>query len=79
MEITRTAKPIKKTADLTVWHCSGCGVVHMSVGEMVVSFDRDEFAKFVETAVDIHYTGWSGQADGGSIIDLSAANSETLH
>lgn len=79
MEITRTAKPIKKTADLTVWHCGGCGVVHLSVGDKVVSFDRDEFTKFVETAVDIHYSGWSGQANGGSIIDLAAANSETLH
>ncbi len=79
MEITRTAKPITKKADITVWHCPRCEVVHMSVGEKIVSFNRDEFTKFVETAVDIQYSGWSVQANGGSIIDLVAANSETLH
>ena len=79
MEITRTAKPVKNSAELDVWHCPGCGVVHMSIGEKVVSFDRDEFAKFVETAVDIHYSGWPVNADGHSILDLAAVSSDTFH
>jgi len=58
MEITRTAKPAKRTADLDVWHCPGCGVVHMSMGKTVMNFSREEFAKFVGSVVDIHYTGW---------------------
>lgn len=79
MQITRTAKPITRTADLTVWHCPGCGVVHMAVGEKIVSFNRAEFTKFLESAVDIHYSGWAGPADGISLIDLASANNGTLH
>lgn len=68
MEIMRTARPTRDMADVKIWHCAGCGVVHMSVREMVINFDRDEFSAFTEQAVDIHYSGWQGRE--GSIIDL---------
>lgn len=61
-------------ADVTVWHCGGCGVVHMSVGKMVLNFTRDEFANFTEAIVDINYSGWP--VPGDSIIDLIEHDAE---
>jgi len=74
MEITRTARPARKMANVTVWHCAGCGVVHMSLGKMILNFTRDEFANFTETVVDINYSGWS--VPGDSIIDLIEHDAE---
>ena len=70
MEITRTAKP-RNMASVTVWHCAGCGVVHMSVGQMVLNFTRDEFANFTEAVVDINYSGWAAVSGEHSIIELA--------
>lgn len=58
MQITRTAKPAREIADVKLWHCRGCGVVHMSVGKAVLNFDRKEFADFAQAVVDINYSGW---------------------
>ncbi|MBK7392752.1 MAG: hypothetical protein IPI64_05535 [Chloracidobacterium sp.] len=67
MEITRTARPAGNMADVKIWHCGGCGVVHMSVKDKVLNFDREEFAMFTEAVVDINYSGWQSEH---SIIDL---------
>lgn len=77
MEIIRTAKPDKRIADVRVWHCGGCSVVHMAVGKMVLNFTRDEFAEFADAVVDINTAGWGG---GGnySILDLAAMNRDDL-
>jgi hypothetical protein len=72
MEITRTAKPGKKMADLKVWFCEGCAAVHMSIGEAVINFDREEFSKFTESIVDINYTGWTPAWNEHSILDLAS-------
>ena len=58
MEIMRTAKPVREMADVKIWHCRGCGVVHMSVKGMVLNFNRQEFATFTDAVVDINYSGW---------------------
>ena len=70
MEITRTAKSAKKMADLNVWHRTGCGVVHMSIGETVLNFSREEFSKFAESVVDIHCRGWYRTGEEHSVLDL---------
>ncbi len=67
MEITRTARPAGNMADVKIWHCDGCGVVHMSVKDMVLNFDREEFVTFTQAVVDINYSGWQSEH---SIIDL---------
>ncbi len=57
-------------ADLNVWHCPGCGVVHMSVGKTVVNFTREEFSKFADSVVDIQCSGWYRTGEEHSVIDL---------
>ncbi len=79
MEITRTATPSRNMAELDVCHCPGCGVVYLSIGEKVVSFDREAFAKLVETAVDIHYSGRGALSVEYSILDLAAMDRDDDH
>lgn len=67
MEITRRVRPARNMADVKIWHCSGCGVVHMSVKDMILNFGREEFPAFTEAVVDINYSGWNSEH---SIIDL---------
>jgi len=69
MEITRNVKPSREMADVKLWYCAGCSVVHMSVKEMVLNFTREEFATFTESVVEINYSGWQ-PADPFSILDL---------
>lgn len=67
MQITRTAKPNKEMAEIKLWHCAGCGVVHMSVKGTALNFSREDFAAFTEAVVDINYcAGWHAP---GSVID----------
>lgn len=66
MEITRTAK--RKLAEVKIWQCRGCDVVHMSVAGMVLNFSRDDFAAFTEDVVSINYSDWT--SNGKSILDL---------
>jgi hypothetical protein len=72
MEITRIAKISSNMANITVWHCGGCGVVHMSVGKMVLDFTREEFANFTESVVDVNYSGWAPVSREHSILDLAS-------
>lgn len=72
MEIKRTVRPVRQMADIKIWHCGGCGVVHMSVKDMILNFDREEFAAFTEAVVDINYSGWHSEH---SIIKLSGHDS----
>jgi hypothetical protein len=69
MEIKRSAKPAREKADVKLWYCVGCGVVHLSVKDFVLNFPREEFAAFTESVVEIHYSGWES-ADPFSVIDL---------
>lgn len=69
MEITRTAKPKKEMADVKLWYCVGCGVVHLSAKDIVLNFPREEFAAFTESVVEINYSGWP-KLNPFSIIDL---------
>ena len=73
MEIVRSAKPMRDTANVKLWHCSGCKAVHMSVRDMVLNFTREEFAAFTEAVVDINYSGWDVHS---SLLDLSEHDAE---
>lgn len=68
MEITRTARPSRRLKNVKMWHCGGCGVVHMSVGKMTMDFTQEEFSNFAETVVDIQYSVWRRREE--SIINL---------
>lgn len=75
MEIIRMAKPNREKADVKLWHCAGCGVVHMGVKGMVLNFSREDFAAFAEAVVDINYCG--GWPSSGSVIDLIEHDAES--
>lgn len=51
MHILRTARPIENS--VSIWPCHGCGVVHLKVQDTVVDLNRDDFATFAETVVDL--------------------------
>jgi hypothetical protein len=73
MEIVRSARPMREMADVKMWHCGGCRVVHMAVKDIVLNFTREEFAKFTEAVVDITYSGWEAET---GILDLVEHDSE---
>ena len=75
MEITRAAKPLREMADVKLWHCAACGVVHMGVKGMVLNFSREDFTAFAEAVVDINYGG--GWPSSGSVIDLIDHDAES--
>ena len=79
MEITRTAKPVRNMANVTVWHCSSCDAVHMSVGKMVLNFTREEFADFTEAVVDVNYSGWARVSGDHSLLDLAMIGPDGEH
>lgn len=74
MRITRTAKPPRKLADVKLWHCTGCAVVHMSVKDMVLNFTREEFSAFSDAVVDIECTSWP-VTEGRVLLDLDEHDS----
>lgn len=76
MEITRRTESAKEIADVKLWHCAGCGVVHMSVKDMMLNFSREEFWAFTETVVEINYCGWQ-KANPSSLIDLGEHDAAT--
>jgi hypothetical protein len=65
-------------AEVNIWHCRGCGVVHMAIGEKVVNFTRAEFAEFAGAVIDINYSGWSDIDMPLSLVS-AVAESETVH
>jgi len=79
MEITRTARPLGKKADLKLWICQGCDVVHMSVGRNVLSFNRHEFSDLANAVGDLCSAEWAKDIRAFSILDLAAMQSEAIH
>ena len=79
MEITRTARPERKKADVKLWLCGGCDVVHMSVGKAVLNFDRREFSEFANAISDLSSAEWARSGEAFSIIDLVATQSDAVH
>jgi len=79
MEITRTARPARTQADVKLWICGGCDVVHMSVGKTVLSFDRREFSDFSNAVTDLSSAEWASTGEAFSIVDLVATQSEAIH
>ena len=79
MEITRSARPARKQADVKLWICGGCDVVHMSVGKTVLNFDRREFTDFANAVTDINSAEWVNDGKAFSILDLVATPSEAIH
>lgn len=61
-------------ADVKIWQCRGCDVVHMGVGGMILNFSREDFASFTEDVLAIHYDGWS--TGKNKIIDLVEHDAE---
>ena len=79
MEITRTARPARAQADVKLWICRGCDVVHMSVGKTVLSFDRPEFSDFANAVTDLTSAEWASNGKAFSILDLVATQSDAIH
>jgi hypothetical protein len=79
MEITRTARRARTQADVKLWVCGGCDVVHMSVGKTVLSFDRNEFSEFADAVTDLSSAEWANGRKRFSIVDLVATQSEAIH
>ena len=79
MEITRTARPARRQADVKLWICGGCDVIHMSVGKAVLSFNRHEFSDFANAVTDINSDEWMNSGTAFSILDLIATQSEAIH
>ena len=79
MEITRSARPARKQADVKLWICGDCDVVHMSVGKTVLSFDRREFSDFANAITDISSAEWVNDGKAFSILDLVSTHSEAIH
>jgi hypothetical protein len=79
MEITRIARPARTQADVKLWICGGCDVVHMSVGKTVLSFDRREFSDFSNAVTDLSSAEWASNGKAFSILDLVATQSDAIH
>ncbi len=79
MEITRTARWPSSNNGVKLWHCDRCGKVHLSAGEAITSLDRDEFAGFVQTAVEIYYRSWEAIAADGAAAGLTGLMTESVH
>lgn len=41
---------------LNLWYCAACEAVHLNAGRVRLTFDRSEFALFLQTAIETHYT-----------------------
>lgn len=83
MQIVRTAKLERNKKEVSVWHCQGCALVHISVGRMMLNFTQDEFARFTDAVVEINTAGL-GRAAACSILELAMvgyddAGNETVH
>lgn len=76
MQITRMARPKKEMANVKLWSCEGCGVVHMSVGKVLLNFSREEFADFAGAVNDVAVTSKLGAGKAYSIIDLIASEDD---
>jgi Zn-finger nucleic acid-binding protein len=48
------------SGQVEIWYCTGCKAVHMGVGEMRVSFDRQRFSEFATMVAEIHYENLAG-------------------
>ncbi|MGD9587345.1 MAG: hypothetical protein AB7Q37_09020 [Pyrinomonadaceae bacterium] len=72
MEITRTARPLRKRAEVRLWICGACDVVHMSADKSVLSFDRSEFSELANAVGDLYSAEWVQNGKALSILDLAA-------
>ena len=79
MEITRNARPARTQADVKLWICRGCDVVHMSVGKTVLNFTRREFSDLATAVADIGAAQWLNTGKSISILDLVTTPSEAIH
>lgn len=79
MERTRSARPARTQADVKLWICCGCDVVHMSVGATVLSFDRHEFSDFANAVTDLSTAEWTRHPRTFSILDFVTTQSEAIH
>jgi len=79
MEITRKVRPARTQADVKLWMCGGCDVVHMSVGKTVLSFDQREFSDFANAVTEISAAEWTSKRNAFSILDLAAVQSDAIH
>ena len=44
-----------KREDIGVWYCENCVQYHVKAGNVLLSFDRQEFSEFVTSAWDCYY------------------------
>lgn len=79
MEITRKVRPARTQADVKLWICGGCDVVHMSVGKTVLSFNQREFSVFANAVTELRGAEWASESGTFSILDLVAVQSDAIH
>lgn len=79
MDITQTATADPRLSDVKLWHCRGCGVVHMSVGGRVMNFHRQEFAAFAEAVVEAQYSIGAAEPFMPELFAERHASIETIH
>lgn len=79
MEITRKVRPARTRADVKLWICGGCDVVHMSVGKAVLSFNQREFSDFANTVAELSGAEWASKSSKFSILDLVSIQSDAIH
>ena len=79
MEREMTVNPKSKTSDVKVWHCRGCGVVHLAIGERVVNFRRDEFEAFTQAVVDTNYASAAAVNGLTPLLDHVVTHERFVH
>lgn len=43
-----------KLADLGVWYCESCESFHIKAGNLLLTFDRQEFSEFAHSVCDCY-------------------------
>ena len=44
-----------ESANVNIWLCEGCCCFHLRVGQILLTFTREEFADFTRAAIEANY------------------------
>lgn len=79
MDIIHTATGGQQLSDVKLWHCRGCGVIHLAIGGRVMNFHRSEFSAFADAVIDAQYSLAESESHIPSIMELSHAGAGSIH
>ncbi|MBX7054429.1 MAG: hypothetical protein K1X36_05695 [Pyrinomonadaceae bacterium] len=79
MEITRTARRPSSGDGIKLWHCERCGKVHLAARESIASLNREEFASFIQAAVEIHYSSWDAMVTDRAEGEIVGTFTDSVH